>query len=459
MSKTTAELRAEINARQSFASEETTKAGKLTARARMDVIFDAGTFVEVGAFVGGDKDDEFCPVITGYGAVNGLLVFAFSQDYSRLHGAMGAQHAKKICKIIDMAINAHAPLIGVFDSAGAMIEEGSDALAACGNIMSSMSQTENCIPTVAVISGPCGGAGAVIASMFGAIVVAEKTGSLYMVPSSALEDKTLGKPAKLAEAGVSALTAADDEAACRAAADLCKYFTGNMEETDDANRAFDASLIFGEEYDIHPVIENLVDRGTFTELYAKRAPQMTVGLASVNGHVCGIIANNPSFKGGKICPGAAEKATKLLNLCNTVSIPVITLVDGVGVGMTDKIEIGGAAEKFAKLALAYTNLYAGKITVVLGRAYGSAFTLLGSKSLGADMTFALDRAKIAAMNPASAVEFLGEVADESKAAVTADEWAEKAASPLDAAKKGHIDDIIEAAELRCRIAASLEMLI
>ena len=459
MSKTTSELRAEINARQSAASEEVSKAGKLTARARMDVIFDAGTFVEVGAFVGGNKDDDFCPVITGYGAVNGLLTFAFSQDYSRLHGAMGKQHAKKICKIIEMAEKANAPLIGVFDSAGAMIEEGSDALAACGDIMSSVSAVKGDIPSIAVISGPCGGAGAVIASMFDVIIVAEKTGSLYMVPSVMLEDKSLGKPEKLAETGVSALTAENDEAACRAAADLCKYFTGSTESCDDANRAFDSSLISGEEYDIHPVIENLVDSGTFTELYAKRAPQMTVGLASINKHVCGIIANNPSFKGGKICPGAAEKAVKLLNLCSTLYVPVITLVDGVGVGTTDKIEIGGAAEKFAKLALAYAGLYSGKITAVLGKAYGSAFTLLGSKSLGANMTFALDRAKIAAMNPASAVEFLGEVADESKAAVTAEEWAEKAASPLDAAKKGHIDDIIEASELRARTAAALEMLL
>ena len=458
MSKTTSELRAEINALQSFASEEVLKAGKLTARARMDVIFDAGTFVEVGAFIGGDKDEEFCPVITGYGAVNGLLVFAFSQDYSRLHGAMGKQHAEKICKIIEMAENAHAPLIGVFDSAGAMIEEGSDALAGCGNIMSSVASAKGCIPMTAVISGPCGGAGAVIASMFDTIIVAEKTGSLYMVPSVALQDKTLGKPEKLAETGVSALTAEDDAAACRAAADLCKYFTGSIETGDDANRAFDSSLISGEEYDIHPVIENLVDVGTFIELYAKRAPQMTLGLAAVNSHVCGIIANNPSFKGGKICPGAAEKAVKLINLCNTLCIPVITLVDGVGVGTTDKIEIGGAAEKFAKLALAYTELCYGKITAVLGKAYGSAFTLLGSKSLGADMTFALDRAKIAAMNPTTAVEFLGEVTDESKAALTAEEWAEKAASPLDAAKKGHIDDIIEASELRARISAALEML-
>lgn len=458
MAKTTAELRAMINERENAFSDELKKAGKLTARARMDVIFDAGTFVEVGAFVGGDGEDEFCPVITGYGSVGGLLVFAFSQDYSRLHGAMGKEHAKKIGKIIDMAFDAHAPLIGVFDSAGALVEEGTDALASTGMLMKKLAACKNIIPTVAVVSGACGGAGAVLASMFDVIVTAEKTGSLYVVPSSMLTDKTLGKPAKLAETGVSAITVADDEEACRTAALLCDYFSGEFASEDDAGRAFDASLLSGEEYDIHPVIENLFDAGSFTELYAQRAPQMTVGLAAINSRVCGVIANNPSFKGGKLCPGAAEKAVKVLSLCETLHLPVITLVDGVGVGTTDRIEVNGAPEKFAKLASAYAMCCAPKVTAVLGRAYGSAFTLMGSKSVGADVEIALDRAKIAALNPESAVEFLGEVYDESKVKEIASDWAEKSATPLEAAKKGHIDDIIDAGELRARIAAALEML-
>ena len=457
MAKTTAELRRVINDRQGEAAAALAGTGKLSARARMDILFDEGTFVEVGAFVGGDGDD-LCPVVTGYGSVNGLLVFAFSQDYSRLHGAVGSAHAKKICRIIEMAYNAHAPLIGVFDSAGAKIEEGSDVLGAFGNVMTKMTLCRDVIPTVAVISGPCGGAAAVIASLFSVIVVAEKTGSLYTVPSSVLEDKTLGKPAKLAETGVSAITAEDDAGACAAAAALCDYFASELPAEDDANRPLDASLISGDEYDIHPVIENLFDAGTFTELYAKRAPQMTVGLASVNCRTCGVVANNPSVKGGKMCPGAAEKAVKLIKLCDTLHIPVVTLVDGVGVGTTDRIEINGAAGKFAELVSAYVLCCSPKITAILGKAYGSAFTVLGSKSVGADMVFALDRAKISAMNPESAVEFLGEVADESKVSESAASWAEKYASPLDAAKKGHVDDVIEASELRARIAAALEML-
>ena len=215
MAQTTKELREIINARHSEASAELEKAGKLTARARMDVIFDEGTFAEVGAFIG--DGEEFCPVVTGYGAVDGMLVFAFSQDYSRLHGAMGKAHAKKICKIIEMALEVNAPVIGVFDSAGAKIDEGSDALNACGEVISSLAFSKGMIPTVAVVAGPCGGAGAVAASLCDVIIVAEKTGSLYMVPSSMLEDKTLGKPEKLAETGVSAITAEDDASACLAA--------------------------------------------------------------------------------------------------------------------------------------------------------------------------------------------------------------------------------------------------
>lgn len=454
MAQNTKELREIINARHSEASAELEKAGKLTARARMDVIFDEGTFAEVGAFIG--DGEEFCPVVTGYGAVDGMLVFAFSQDYSRLHGAMGKAHAKKICKIIDMAIEANAPVIGVFDSAGAKIDEGSDALNACGEVISSLAFSKGMIPTIAVVAGPCGGAGAVAASLCDVIIVAEKTGSLYMVPSSMLEDKTLGKPEKLAETGVSAITAEDDTSACLAARAICRYFTPEMITSDDGNRAFDASVFENPKYDVHSVIGSLFDAGSFTELFAKRAPQMTVGLASMNGRVCGVIANNPSFKDGKMCPGACEKAVKLIKLCRTIDVPVVTLVDGVGVGTTDKIEIGGVAGKLAELAMAYS-ASARKVTVITGEAYGTAYSVLGSKALGADFVLALDRAKISPMNPVSAVEFLGEVYDESKVDEIAAKWADENASPLEAAKKGYVDDIIEASELRARVASALEM--
>ena len=454
MAQTTKKLREIINARHSEASAELEKAGKLTARARMDVIFDEGTFAEVGAFIG--DGEEFCPVVTGYGAVDGMLVFAFSQDYSRLHGAMGKAHAKKICKIIEMALEVNAPVIGVFDSAGAKIDEGSDALNACGEVISSLAFSKGMIPTVAVVAGPCGGAGAVAASLCDVIIVAEKTGSLYMVPSSMLEDKTLGKPEKLAETGVSAITAEDDASACLAARAICRYFTPEMITSDDGNRAFDASVFENPKYDVHSVIGSLFDAGSFTELFAKRAPQMTVGLASMNGRVCGVIANNPSFKDGKMCPGACEKAVKLIKLCRTIDVPVVTLVDGVGVGTTDKIEIGGVAGKLAELAMAYS-ASARKVTVITGEAYGTAYSVLGSKALGADFVLALDRAKISPMNPVSAVEFLGEVCDESKVDEIAAKWADENASPLEAAKKGYVDDIIEVSELRARVASALEM--
>ena len=454
MAQTTKELREIINARHSEASAELEKAGKLTARARMDVIFDEGTFAEVGAFIG--DGEEFCPVVTGYGAVDGMLVFAFSQDYSRLHGAMGKAHAKKICKIIEMALEVNAPVIGVFDSAGTKIDEGSDALNACGEVISSLAFSKGMIPTIAVIAGPCGGAGAVAASLCDVIIVAEKTGSLYMVPSSMLEDKTLGKPEKLAETGVSAITAEDDASACLAARAICRYFTPEMITSDDGNRVFDASVFENPKYDVHSVIGSLFDAGSFTELFAKRAPQMTVGLASMNGRVCGVIANNPSFQDGKMCPGACEKAVKLIKLCRTIDVPVVTLVDGVGVGTTDKMEIGGVAGKLAELAMAYS-ASARKVTVITGEAYGTAYSVLGSKALGADFVLALDRAKISPMNPVSAVEFLGEVYDESKVDEIAAKWADENASPLEAAKKGYVDDIIEASELRARVASALEM--
>ena len=457
--KTTAELRELLKNGQPADQAALAKAGRLCARDRMALIFDEGTFVEVGAYIGRKRteldkeaDDSFEPVITGYGAVNGTLVYAFSQDFSRLHGALGEMHAKKIVKIIEMADKANAPLIGVFDSAGAKVLEGVDALAGYSSIMAALEIS--CIPKIAVVSGICGGASSVVARMFDLVIGAKKTGKLFAALSGKVED------AVSADAYQIDITCEDDKAAVLKARDLMKYFAGECKVADDMNRIVSVDgILANEAYDIHDIINNVFDLGSFTEIADDHAKSMVTGLAFMNGIPVAVIANNPSYKGGFLCPGAAKKAIFVLNLALATDLPVVTLVDGCGIGDSKNFEEKGFSRILAKLASSYARLDGLGVTVTLGTSYGTAYTVLGSKALTGGVALALDRAKISAMSPDSAVAFLDEVKDESKHKETAKEWAERYASPLEAAKSGHIDDIIASEELRQRIGAALEMLI
>lgn len=462
--KTTAELRALLQKGQTDEQKALAKEGRLCARDRMALIFDEGTFVEVGAYIGRKRteldketDDSFEPVITGYGAVNGTLVYAFSQDFSRLHGALGEMHAKKVVNIIAMASKANAPIIGVFDSAGAKILEGVDALAGYGSIMCALEEAD--IPKIAVVAGNCGGATAVITEMFDLVIGAKKTGKLY----AALSGKTAESVS--ADPYIVNITCEDDTAAVTKARALIKYFAGTSDTDDDINRILDIEGILANvKYDIHDIIAHTFDIGSFTEIGADNAKSMVTGLATMNGAPVAVVANNPSYKDGFLCPGAAKKAIAVLELAYTANLPVITLVDGNGIGDSKNFEEKGFAKILAKLASEYAKrgssyLILPTVTVTLGASYGTAYTVLGSKALTGGIALALDRAKISAMNPESAVAFLDEVKDEAKHKEIANEWAERYASPLEAAKSGHIDDIIDSAELRQRIGAALAMLL
>ena len=364
--KTTAELRELLKNGQTADQAALAKAGRLCARDRMALIFDEGTFVEVGAYIGRKRteldkeaDDSFEPVITGYGAVNGTLVYAFSQDFSRLHGALGEMHAKKIVKIIEMADKANAPLIGVFDSAGAKVLEGVDALAGYSSIMAALEIS--CIPKIAVVSGICGGASSVVARMFDLVIGAKKTGKLFAALSGKVED------AVSADAYQIDITCEDDKAAVLKARDLIKYFAGECEVTDDMNRIVNVDgILANDAYDIHDIIANVFDLGSFTEIADDHAKSMVTGLAFMNGIPVAVIANNPSYKGGFLCPGAAKKAIFVLNLALATDIPVVTLVDGCGIGDSKNFEEKGFSRILAKLASSYARLDGLSVTVTLG---------------------------------------------------------------------------------------------
>ncbi len=463
--KTTAELRELLTKGQTAEQKALAKVGRLCARDRMGLIFDEGTFVEVGAYIGRkrteldkDADDSFEPVITGYGAVNGTLVYAFSQDYSRLHGALGEMHAKKIVSIIKMAAKANAPIIGVFDSAGAKILEGVDALAGYGSIMSALEDAY--IPKIAVVAGICGGSTAVMAEMFDIVVGAKKTGKLYAALSGKTEDAISVDPSLID------IVCKDDKEATLKARDLIKYFAGASETSDDINRTLDIEgILANDKYDIHDIIAHTFDAGSFTELCGENAKSMVTGLATIGGKPVVVIANNPSYKDGFLCTGAAKKAIFALETADVAELPVVTLVDGNGIGDSKNFEEKGFARILARLASEYAHrndpYFSAKasVTVTLGLSYGTAYTVMGSKALTGGIALALDRARISPMSPDSAVAFLDEVKNESKHKETAKAWAERYASPLEAAKSGHIDDIIDSAELRQRIGAALAMLL
>lgn len=469
--KTTAALRQLL--KDTDNSNATSCNERLTARQRMDAFFDNGTFVEIGAFVKKrpsplcNEDDSFESVICGYGAVEGRLVFAFAQDFSRTKGALSEAHAKKILSIYRLACENGAPIVGIFDSAGALLSDGVNALAGYGKIMSAVSAASGVIPQVAVVPGLCAGTAAAVAAMFDAIVtVADKT-SLYVNSPFALGENGTAEYAD--KTGLAAIKACDETTALAYARTILSYLPDNnysgtdaLTTSDDANRA--SGVVSGD--GTSTILTKIVDNGKFLELYSSYATEMTVAFTTMNGNAVGVIANNHENNGGKLTAVAARKASKFLSLCDAFGLPVITLVDSEGLDVSLEAEASPYAAELAKLAYAYTSATTPLVTVVTGEAYGAVYTLMGSKSLGADLTFALDSAKIGVMNAERAVAFLANdkigTTDENGEVFTREslekQWNETLGSAAEAAYAGEIDDIIPADELRARLIAAVEML-
>jgi len=464
--QTAAELRA-------LAAGEASGAKSLIAS-----LFDEGTFAEVGAYahsiaaeLGGVKS-ELEGVICGYGAIDGRLVFAFAQDSSRMKGAVGAMHAKKISNLYDLAIKNGAPVIGIFDSAGAYIMEGVEALAGYGKIMKKVSDASGVIPQIAVIAGNCGGAMATVASMFDMIIGA-KGASFYVNPpfitNEADNNAKLGSIETAAKKG-------DVSVVCDSPADAMAYVrtllsyipqnntdgTAYQSVGDEINRLTPdvEAIVSADGYKMADVITTISDDAKFMELGTEYAKSMLTGFVTLNGMVIGMVANDPAENAGKLTACAAKKAARFISFCDCFDIPLLTLVDTEGYDTSVDAEKGQYAEAMAKLASAYASSENAKVTVVLGKAYGAAYTLMGSKSIGADIALACDSAKISAMPTKSAVAFAwnDKVTDNAKRAEVEAEWDSIMASPVVAAKAGEIDDIITLDELRQRASAAFEML-
>ena len=431
------------------------------SKAKLESIFDAGTFVELGAYTKrAGSETDFEGVLCGYGAVSGELAFAFVQDSARTKGAFGERHAKKIANLYALAIKNGAPIIGVFDSAGAVVYDGAAALAAYGKFMKCVSDASGIVPQIAVIDGVCGGSSAVVASMFDFVVTVKDVSKMF-VNSPFVIGKEAGNADFAAERGLSAYNAKDEADAFAYVRGLVSLLPANNasgafdDNGDDMNRAISLDA---DNYKADELVASLADNGAFTRVYADYSKNTVLGFASFGGITAGVVASNPENK-GILDIKSARAIAKLVGFCDSFALPVVTLVDSEGLDVSLEAESASYASELAKLAYAYTSSQNAKLSVVIGKAYGAAFTLLGSKSVGADMALALPTACISVLSPEASVAFVwnSKVGEKSREELEA-EWKEKCASAAEACDCGEIDDIVAPEELRARICASLSML-
>ena len=434
--KTSAELREEV------------KASSADARVLLSSLFDEGTFLEFGTYVK-YGEGNFEGVITGCGAVDGRPVYAFVQDKSVEKAAFTSAHGKKICSLYDSALKAGAPVVGVFSGAGAKVSEGIDCLSAYGSVMSKISEAKALIPQIAVINGSCGGASAVLSEMFD-LTVSTENGDRYLIANGV----------SYANADINTT---ESELACELRRLLsllpsnCEEGTVVGDDCETINEPLDVTAYV--DGDVKDLISALSDDRAPLYLSEKLAPEAVTALMTFNGRVVGVAANQPTENGGALTCAAAKKTARFVNFCSDYDIPVVTLVNTVGFKGSCKNYLSALSE----LAFAYNNCETA-VTAIIGNAFGSAYTLMGSKSIGASFVFALDNAVISVLDPDTAVEFLcdselKEAADPNASrASLKNEWISGPASALTNARSGDIDDIVSGSELKQRMASALEFL-
>ena len=467
--------------------------GKLTARERINALLDAGSFVEVDAFVS-HRCTEFgmdaveVPgegVVTGYGTVDGRLVYVYSQDFTVIGGSLGEMHAKKICKVMDMAAKMGAPIIGMNDSGGARIQEGIDALSGFGEIFYRNTVNSGVIPQISVIMGPCAGGAVYSPAITDFIFMVDKTAKMFITGPQVIQSVTGeevtaedlgGSKVHAAKSGVCHFTAASDEECIENIKKLLSYLPSNnleeapyVEPTDAINRLSETlSTIVpdnpNQAYDVKEVIREVVDNGEFFEVQSAFAQNIVVGYARMNGASVGIVANQPKVKAGSLDINASDKAARFIRTCDSFNIPIITFTDTPGYFPGVDQEQGGIIRHGAKLLYAYAEATVPKINVIIRKAYGGAYIAMSSKHLDTDVVMAWPTAEIAVMGAEGAANiiFKNDIAQSDKPIqARADKVAEyrnKFATPFAAAARGYVDDVIEPDSTRPRIIAALEML-
>lgn len=400
--------------------------------AKIRALFDAGTFVEIGAYVKKSDESEYDGMICGYGSISGKLTFAFAQDMERMKGAFGAAGAAKISTLYRMAQKNGAPILGIFESAGALVYDGSAALSAYGTWMKCAADASGVVPQIAICSGICAGSAAVIASMFDFVLTVEDATQMYVTTPEAESSCC---------AAICCQTEAEAVARAREFVEILPQNNRDRSSvaSDDVNRTVaDAK------------VESLADFGKVISLYTSCAPELQTSLGYLGGELVAFVSLQ-----GKLTQGAAKKAAKMVTFADSFRIPVITLVDSDGVPND-----AACALCYAKLASAYATATTPRVTAIVGDAYGAAFTMMGSRALGADLVLATPDSQIGAMTPGKAVAFLwnDKVTGKTSREDVEAEWIKTYALPERAASCGDIDDIVALSELRMRLCSAVYML-
>jgi len=453
----------------------------LSASDRINSLLDDASFVEVGAYVTArstdfnmqENDTPKDGVITGYGVINGKLVYVYSQDATVLGGAIGEMHAKKIVKIYDMAMKVGAPVVGLVDCAGLRLQEATDALNAFGELYLKQSLASGVIPQITAIFGTCGGGAALIPTLTDFTFMTAEGSKLFVNSPNALDGNNESKLNTASADYLSNNTSLvdgvcdDDMAVLTDIRTLIGMLPSNNTDDDVAECNDDLNRIIpnldGFAKNGRAVLQNIADNNVFFEVNKNFAKEMVVGFIKLNGATVGCVANQVEEGKDMLTADGATLAADFVNFCDAFSIPVITLVNTKGfVATVDNEKV--MADAAAKLTFAFANATVPKVTVVMGEAFGTAYTVMNSKAIGADMVYAWPCAKIGTMDPEMAVKIMYEkeiAAAEDKVAAVAEfkkTYTELQSSPMAAAKRGYIDDIIEPDATRKRVIAALDML-
>jgi len=473
--------------------EKQHKSGKMTARERINHLMDAGSFVELDAFVkhrctefGMEKEETPAEgVITGYGTVDGRLVYIYAQDFTVSGGSLGEMHAKKICKVLDLAMKMGAPVVGVNDSGGARIQEGVDALSGYGQIFYRNTLASGVIPQLSVIMGPCAGGAVYSPALTDFIFMVDKTSQMFITGPQVIKAVT-GEEVTAEElgggmshnrtSGVAHFLSDNEQACLEDIKRLLSFLPSNNMETapifdtqDDMNRIDEAlNTILPDNsnkgYDMKDIIRTVADNGDFFEVQPYYAQNIITGFLRLNGASIGVIANQPKVLAGCLDINASDKAGRFIRTCDAFNIPILNLIDVPGFLPGTTQEYGGIIRHGAKMLYAYSEATVPMVNVITRKAYGGAYLAMCSKDLGADMVFAWPQAEIAVMGPDGAANIIFK-RDIEKAENPAQARAEKIqdykdrfATPYIAASRGYVDDVIEPATTRQRLISAFEML-
>jgi propionyl-CoA carboxylase beta chain len=464
--------------------------GVMTARDRLQELYQSGTFQEWGMHADHDchhfgLEKKSLPgdgVVTGTGIVDGRLVAAFSQDFTVSGGSLGRVHSKKICDLMDYALRVGCPMLGFNDSGGARIQEGDDSLSGYGQVFFRNVLLSGVVPQIAIIAGPCAGGAAYSPALMDFIIMVKGSSQMFICGPEVIQAVTgqkttmdeIGSPAANASVSGNVHFVADSDAhAIQIARKLLSFIPSNnlidpphhptpqidLRPDPDMNKLVPDNA--KEPLDIHKIIARLVDGADFLEVHSAWARNIVVGFARIQGIAVGIIANNPSVKAGTLDIDSSDKAARFIRFCNVFNIPVVTLVDVPGFLPGVQQERGGIIRHGAKMLFAYAAATVPKITVILRKAYGGAYLAMCSSDMGADFVYAWPTAEIAVMGAEGAVKILykREIAaakdPKAKEAELVAQYREKFCSPYEAAKKAMITDIIDPAETRSTISLAL----